>query len=123
MRRISQHCCTAIGSSCVSGGVAENSSSIQHCYACPENPQSPKIIAYAGRNSTGGHHGQAVAFHRFLIRGSGLARAVRALLDRDVEASLWNEGFFKLGSTFIETLVNSIARFDFAVLLLTPDDW
>jgi len=54
--------------------------------------------------------------------GVEFARAVRTLLDRDVEASLWNEGFFKLGSTFIETLVNSIARFDFAVLLLTPDD-
>ena len=39
------------------------------------------------------------------------------------ETTLWNEGFFKLGGTFIETLVNSVSRFDFAVLVLTPDDW
>lgn len=54
--------------------------------------------------------------------GLEFARAVRALLAGDVEVTLWNEGFFQLGSTFIETLVNSLPRFDFAVLVLTPDD-
>jgi hypothetical protein len=50
------------------------------------------------------------------------ARAVRACLEQDAEVSLWDEGFFKLGSTFNETLVNSVSRFDFAALILTPDD-
>jgi hypothetical protein len=50
------------------------------------------------------------------------AQAVRDLLEQEAEVTLWNEGFFELGSTFIETLVNSLATFDFAVLVLTGDD-
>ena len=55
--------------------------------------------------------------------GLDFARAVRTNLVDIAETTLWNEGFFKLGGTFIETLVNSVPRFDFAVLVLTPDDW
>jgi hypothetical protein len=54
--------------------------------------------------------------------GLDFARAVRHGLAADAEVTLWNEEFFSLGSTFIETLVSSLSRFDFAVLLLTPDD-
>jgi hypothetical protein len=55
--------------------------------------------------------------------GLEFARAVRALLDQDAEVTLWKEGFFGPTGTFIETLVTSLPRFDFAVLLLTADDW
>jgi predicted nucleotide-binding protein len=54
--------------------------------------------------------------------GLDLARAVRALLADDAEVTLWNEGFFAITDTFIESLVNALPRFDFAALLLTPDD-
>ena len=54
--------------------------------------------------------------------GLDIARAVRSLLTDDAEVTLWNEGFFTLGITFIETLANELSRFDFAVLILTPDD-
>ena len=54
--------------------------------------------------------------------GLEFARAIRAQLRSDAEISLWNEGFFKVGSTFIESLVNALPRFDFAILLLTGDD-
>ncbi len=54
--------------------------------------------------------------------GLDFARAVRSLLAQDAEITIWNEGFFGLGSTFIETLINALPRFDFAVLVLTPDD-
>ena len=54
--------------------------------------------------------------------GLEFARALRSLLVHDAEVTLWNEGFFSLGNTFIETLVNSLPRFDFAVLVMTPDD-
>jgi hypothetical protein len=54
--------------------------------------------------------------------GLGVARAVRGLLHEDADITVWNEGFFALGSTFIETLVNNLPSFDFAVLVLTPDD-
>jgi hypothetical protein len=54
--------------------------------------------------------------------GVEFARAIRVLLSPDSEVTLWNEGFFAPGNTFIETLVTSLPRFDFAVLVLTPDD-
>ena len=55
--------------------------------------------------------------------GLEFARAVRSQLDPDAEVTLWNdEGTFKLGETFIESLINALPRFDFAILLLTPDD-
>lgn len=54
--------------------------------------------------------------------GLEFARAVRALLAKDAEVTLWNEGFFAIGRTFIESLVNALPRFDFAVIVLIPDD-
>jgi len=54
--------------------------------------------------------------------GLTFARAARDLLARDAEITLWDEGFFGLGNTFIETLINALPRFDFAILVFTPDD-
>ncbi len=54
--------------------------------------------------------------------GLDFARAVRGLLDQDAEITLWNENFFGVGSIFIEALIKALARFDFAILVLTGDD-
>lgn len=54
--------------------------------------------------------------------GLDFARAVRALLDEDAEVTLWKEGFFDLGGTFIDSLIKALPRFDFAALMLTADD-
>jgi hypothetical protein len=54
--------------------------------------------------------------------GVEFARAVRSLLNQDAEITIWNEGLFGLGNTFIETLINALPRFDFAIIVLTPDD-
>jgi hypothetical protein len=54
--------------------------------------------------------------------GLDFARGVRAQLENDAEVTLWDEDFFGIGSTFIETLVNALPRFDFAILILTSDD-
>ena len=54
--------------------------------------------------------------------GLAFARAVRSNLQNDAEITLWNEGFFRPGVTFIEALVNSLPRFDFAVLVFQADD-
>ena len=54
--------------------------------------------------------------------GLEFARAVNALLDEDAEVTLWKEGFFDVGSTFIDSLIKALPRFDFAVLMLTADD-
>jgi len=55
--------------------------------------------------------------------GLEFARAIRALLGDVADVTLWNEGFFRPGNTFIDTLVNALPRFDFAALVLTADDF
>jgi len=62
------------------------------------------------------------AFIGSSTEGLEFARAVRALVRDDAEVTLWNEGVFTIGTTFIESLMTALPRFDFAVLLLTPDD-
>src|SRR5450759_4410739 len=54
--------------------------------------------------------------------GVEFARAVRASLERDAEVTLWEEGVFELGQTSVESLTQALSRFDFAVLVLMPDD-
>ena len=54
--------------------------------------------------------------------GLEFARAARSLLADAAELTLWNEGFFTPGSSYVEVLVDSLPRFDFAVLVMTPDD-
>jgi hypothetical protein len=50
------------------------------------------------------------------------ARALAYQLRDDAEVTLWNEGVFGMGRSYLESLVNALDRFDFAALILTPDD-
>jgi hypothetical protein len=52
--------------------------------------------------------------------GLEFARGVRKQLDGVVEPTLWDNAF-PPGSTFIDTLLNTLPQYDFAVLVLTPD--
>lgn len=54
--------------------------------------------------------------------GLEFSRAVRDLLSDDCEITMWNEGFFASGSTFIETLTTKVPRFDFGVFIFYADD-
>jgi hypothetical protein len=54
--------------------------------------------------------------------GLDVAYAVRDQLDREAEITLWNEGIFTLSHSFLESLVNALDHFDFAILILTPDE-
>jgi hypothetical protein len=54
--------------------------------------------------------------------GLDFARAIRSSLSDVAETALWNESVFSPGRTFIESLVLALSRFDFAALVLTPDD-
>jgi hypothetical protein len=54
--------------------------------------------------------------------GLDFARAIRTSLSDVAETALWKDGVFSLGRTFIESLIAAVARFDFAALVLTPDD-
>jgi len=74
------------------------------------------------RGDVGGVHRPSL-FIGSSSEGLEFARAARGLLNQDAEVTLWNEGFFHLGDTFIETLINGLPRFDFALLVVTPDDF
>ena len=54
--------------------------------------------------------------------GLDIARAIQVQLEQDCELTVWSEGMFGLSLGTLEALVNSLERFDFAVLVLTPDD-
>jgi hypothetical protein len=54
--------------------------------------------------------------------GLEIARAAKVQLDEDAEVTLWNEGVFGLGKGTLESLERSLDDFDFAILILTPDD-
>ena len=54
--------------------------------------------------------------------GKKFALAIQAALQPDAEATTWDQGIFAIGETFIENLMAALSRFDFAVLVLTPDD-
>lgn len=54
--------------------------------------------------------------------GLDVARAVEVQLERDAEVTVWSDGVFGLGRGTLESLVLSLDKFDFAVLVLTPDD-
>ena len=54
--------------------------------------------------------------------GLPMARALQQNLDHEAEVILWSQGVFGLSSGTLETLVDKARQFDFAVLVLTPDD-
>lgn len=51
-----------------------------------------------------------------------VAAAVQILFDQHCEVELWTQGVFGLGQGNLESLVDALDRFDFAVLVLSADD-
>ncbi len=54
--------------------------------------------------------------------GMEVAKAIQANLDYSCESQVWSQGLFGLGEGSLKSLVNSLDRFDFSILVLTPDD-
>jgi len=54
--------------------------------------------------------------------GQSVAEAIQTNLDSICECHIWSQGIFGLTTGTLESLVNALDRFDFAVLVLTPDD-
>jgi hypothetical protein len=54
--------------------------------------------------------------------GRPIARAIRSGLEDSGEITIWDEGAFGLGSGTLESLTQQVAGYDFAILVLTPDD-
>ena len=51
-----------------------------------------------------------------------VARAVQEELDADAEVTVWDQGIFELTKSSLESLLEELAKTDFAVFVLTPDD-
>jgi hypothetical protein len=54
--------------------------------------------------------------------GLRIAKAIQVNLDRACEVVIWSQGVFGLSEGTLETLVNRAGEFDFAILVVTPDD-
>jgi len=67
-------------------------------------------------------HGKPSLFVGSSTEGLRIARAAEVHLRAAAEVTLWSAGFFPLMQGTLEALVNSLDRFDFAVLVVTPDD-
>jgi predicted nucleotide-binding protein len=54
--------------------------------------------------------------------GREVAEAFQIELRSDADSSLWSQGFFEPGRSYLEDLAEKTAAYDFGVLVLTPDD-
>lgn len=57
------------------------------------------------------------------IEGLEIARKIKMELDHDYEIVIWNQGIFdNLGLSFLETLEETVRKFDYGIFVFTPDD-
>lgn len=54
--------------------------------------------------------------------GRKIAQILQILLDKSCEVTIWDQGVFGLSKGTLESLVDRARDYDFAVLVLTPDD-
>src|SRR5438105_1165493 len=54
--------------------------------------------------------------------GLAFAKAIQLNLDRACEVAIWSQGVFGLSGGTLETLVDKAGEYDFAILVVTPDD-
>ena len=56
------------------------------------------------------------------MEGLDIARSLQLLLDHSCEAELWSQGLFEPGGSTLSSLVAAADSFDFAILVVSPDD-
>jgi hypothetical protein len=56
------------------------------------------------------------------VEGKRIAETIQLALEYDVHSTVWHQGVFGLSSGTLESLVAAIDDYDFATLVLTPDD-
>ena len=57
------------------------------------------------------------------VEGLDVARKIQIEFSHDYEIVIWNQGIFdKLGLSFLETLEETVSRFDCGIFIFTPDD-
>lgn len=56
------------------------------------------------------------------VEGIGLAQAVQAELQHDVDVTLWNQNTFPVSKNTLESLIETSRSFDFGLFVFSPDD-
>lgn len=56
------------------------------------------------------------------IESITIAQAIKSNIESEAVVSIWNESIFQLSNTGIESLIESINNFDFALFVFKPDD-
>ena len=54
--------------------------------------------------------------------GHKIAEIIQIELDNTCEVTIWSQGIFELSQGTLESLMLALDKFDFAILILTPDD-
>lgn len=54
--------------------------------------------------------------------GHDVAKAVKSHFEADLDVSIWSENVFQLNESSLDSLLRATSLYDFAVLVLTPDD-
>lgn len=54
--------------------------------------------------------------------GKEVAYAIQENLDDAAEITIWDQGIFNLSNNYLDDLMDSLEKFDFAILVYTPDD-
>lgn len=54
--------------------------------------------------------------------GLSIAKTLQVLLSHDCDTQLWPQGLFAPGRSYLESLVRALPAYDFAVLVVSPDD-
>ena len=56
------------------------------------------------------------------VEGLGIAESLQVLLQFSAEVEIWTQGLFGPGPSTLESLVGAAPSFDFAVMVVNPDD-
>jgi len=91
--------------------------------AVPVAEVVPSATVHAGRVATAfPGNAKPRVFVGSSAEGLPVAEALQVGLEYDAEVTVWSQSVFGLSGGTLETLVNKARDFDFAVLVLTPDD-
>jgi predicted nucleotide-binding protein len=105
-----------------SGKALENAPAASPASPTPSVEATPARVQGVSGTSVSFGAAKARVFVGSSVEGLHAAEALQVGLEYDAEVTLWSQGVFGLSKGALETLASSAGTFDFAVLVLTPDD-